>query len=284
MRIKLNLFFILFLFVSYFIGWLQQSLLLFACVILHEMGHVLAAKKLSIVVYEVELLPYGGVARMEELSKFGGTAEAAVAAAGPAISFVLAILCWFFKDISEFIEMSYKYNLIICLFNLVPVVPLDGGKLARNLMVFFIGYRQATRILILAGRAAAFAMLGYNIYMLVFGSRSAALIMAAVFIYIGTVTEEKFSSYYYLLTGNKNKSRLIASGKIRKRFIKVTEDTRTRLAINRLSPVTLCYFQVLDSKGGIKRILNEDEVMEGFIKYGYDGKIRQIINEQINFR
>lgn len=278
MRIKLNVFFILFLFVSYFVGWLQHSLILFASVLLHEFGHILTARKLKIEVYEVELLPYGGVARMEELSKFGGAVEAAVAAAGPATSLALAFICYLFRDLSGLIDMGFKYNLIICVFNLVPIIPLDGGKLARNLLIFFIGYRQATRILVLMGRVAAFALLGFNIYMLTSGSRSAALIIAAVFIYIGTIKEEKFSSYYYLFTGNSNKSMLIAQGRIRKRFIKAREDTRIRLAINRLSPVTLCYVQVLNAAGETKRILSEDEIMEGFLKYGYDGRIGQIIN------
>lgn len=278
MRIKLNVFFILFLFASYFAGWLQQSLILFASVLLHELGHVFAAKKMGIRVYEVELLPYGGVARMEELSKFGGAAEAIVSAAGPVISLAIAGVCYLCRDLSELVELGYRYNLIICIFNLLPIIPLDGGKLARNLMIFFMGYRQATRILVLAGRAAAFILLGYNIYMLASGSRSAAFIIAAVFIYIGTVKEEKFSSYYYLFTGNSTKSMLIAQGRIRRRFIKAREDTRIRLVVNRFSPATLCYVQVVDARGAIKRILSEDEIMKGFLKYGYDGRIRQIIN------
>lgn len=278
MRIKLNVFFILFLFASYFIGWLQQSLILFASVILHEFGHVLAAKKLKIEVYEVELLPYGGVARMEELSKFGGVAEAAVSAAGPAISFALALICNFLKVNSELFEAAFRYNLIICIFNLLPIIPLDGGKIARNIMVFFMGYRQATRVLALAGKAAAFILLGCNIYMIASGGRSAVLIIAAIFIYIGTVKEEKFSSYYYLFTGNSTKRMLIAKGRIRKRFIRVREDIPIRWVVNRLSPVTLCYVQVMDSTGEIKRILDEEEIMEGFLKFGYDGRIEQIVN------
>ena len=278
MRIKLNVFFILFLFASYFVDWLQQSLVLFSCVLLHEFGHVLAAKKLKIEVYEVELLPYGGVARMEELSKFGGAAEAVVSAAGPITSLALALACNFLRDFSGLFDACYRYNLIICIFNLMPIIPLDGGKIVRNLLVFFIGYRQATRILILAGRAAAFTLLGYNIYMITSGGRSTALIIAAIFIYIGTLKEEKLSSYYYLFTGNSTKSMLIAQGRIRKRFIKVREDTRIRLVVNRFSPVTLCYVQVLDDSGVTKRILSEEEIMNGFINYGYDGKISQIIN------
>jgi len=277
-RIKLNVFFILFLFASYFIGWLQQSLILFFSVVLHELGHVLAAKKLKIEVYEVELLPYGGVARMEELSKFGGAAEAVVSVAGPATSLVLVLLCNFLREFSGLFESAFRYNLIICVFNLLPVIPLDGGRIARNLMVFFMGYRQATRILILAGRAAAFFLMGYNIYMLTMGSKSAALIIAGIFIYIGTLKEEKFSSYYYMFTGNSTKGMLIARGRIRKRFIRVREDTRIRFAVSRFSPVTLCYVQVMDASGEIIRILSEDEVMKGFLKYGYDGRIEQIIN------
>ena len=277
MRIKLNVFFILFLFASYFAGWLQQSLILFASVLLHELGHVFAAKKLRIQVYEVELLPYGGVARMEELSKLGGAAEALVSIAGPATSLTIAAACYFCRDVSVLAEQIGRYNLIICVFNLLPVIPLDGGKLARNMLIFFMGYRQVTRLLVLVGRAFAFILLGYNIHLLATGGRSAALIIAAVFVYIGTVKEEKFSSYYYLFTGNSTKNNMIENGRIRKRFLKAREDTRIRTVVNRFSPVTLCYVKVVDASGEIKRILSEDEIMQGFLKYGYDGRIRQII-------
>lgn len=280
MRIKLNVFFILFLFSSYFIGWLQQSLILFASVLLHEFGHVLAAKRLNIEVYEVELLPYGGVARMEELSKFGGASEAIVSAAGPATSFVLALICNSLKGNSDLFELASSYNLIICVFNLIPIIPLDGGKIARNIMIFFMGYRQATRILSLAGKAAAFFLLGYNIDILVSGGRSAAFIIAAIFIYIGTIKEEKFSSYYFLFTGNSAKRKLIEKDRIRKRVIRVKEDISIKWVVNRMSPVTLCYVQVMDDTGKIKKVLNEDEIMRGFLTYGYDGRIEQIINNK----
>lgn len=276
MRIKLNLFFILFLFSSYFVGWLQQSLVLFGSVLLHELGHVWAARRLRLSVYEIELLPYGGVARMEELSKLGGTAEAAVAIAGPITSLAAAGMLYFFRDASQLIMLGCRFNLTLCLFNLLPVIPLDGGRLVRNIMIFFMGYRQATRLLILAGRAAAFFLVGYNIRMLVLGSRSVAFVIAAVFLYIGTLKEQKFSSYYYLLTGNNTKNLLTARGRIRKRMVKATEDTRITAVVNRFSPVTLCYVQVVDSKGAVKRVLSEEEVMKGLLRYGYDGRIRQI--------
>lgn len=278
MRIKLNVFFILFLFASYFIGWLQQSLILFASVMLHEIGHVAAARSMGIKVYEVELLPYGGVARMEELSKYGGFAEASVAAAGPAVSLILSIAFYLLKGYSEIFVSLYSFNLVICLFNLTPVIPLDGGRIARNAMVYFMGYRQATRILSLAGKASAFVLASLNIRMFLGGSRSAALLLAAVFIYIGTIEEEKFSSYYYLFTGNSKKTMLTKKGKIRRRLIRLREDSSIKQAIDRLSPVTLCNAEVVDAEGHIKRILDEEEIMDGFLKYGYYGRIGQIIN------
>ncbi len=278
MRIKLNVFFILFLFASYFIGWLQQSLILFASVVLHEAGHVITAKKLKIEVYEVELFPYGGVARMEELSKLGGTAEAVVSAAGPLVSLALALLCHFLKSWSELFEFAAGINLIICAFNLLPVLPLDGGKIARNIMIFFMGFRQATRILVLLGKAAALILIGCNIHMLLAGSRSAALIVAATFIYLGAEKAEKFGSYYYLFTGNSIKQTWTDCNKIRKRYIKAGEDTPISWAVNRLSPVTLCYIQVVDRTGEIKRVLSEKEIMDGLLRYGYYGRIGQILN------
>lgn len=205
-RIKLNVFFILFLFASCLVGWLQQSIIMFSSVMFHEFGHVLTAKMLKIKVYEVELMPYGGISRMEELSKLGGTAEAAVSAAGPAASFILSLVFSFFREYSLLLDSAYRYNLIICLFNLLPVIPLDGGKITRNLLCFFLGYRQATKILSSAGKIAAFLLLGSNIHMLMVGGRSGALIIAAVFIFIGALREERNSSYYYLFTGNNSKT------------------------------------------------------------------------------
>lgn len=277
-RIKLNVFFILFLFASYFTGWLKQSLILFISVVFHEFGHVLAAKKLRINVYEIELMPYGGVSRMEDLSKFGGAKEAAVSAAGPAASLALALACSLFRDFGEVFNFGLRYNLIICIFNLIPVIPLDGGKIARNLFIFFMGYKQATKVLALAGKTAAAVLLAWNIYMFAAGSRSAALIITAVFIYIGAVKEEKLSSYYFLFTRNNTKNTLAAKGRIRTRFVKAREDTPIRLVMNRLSPVTLCFVEVVDVSGETIKILNEDNIVEGFLKYGFDGKIGQIIN------
>ncbi|HPA53842.1 MAG TPA: M50 family metallopeptidase [Bacillota bacterium] len=278
MRIKLNVFFILFLFVSCIIGWLQQSLIMFASVLLHEFGHVLTAKKSGIKVYEVELMPFGGISRMGELSKLGGAAEAVVSAAGPVTSFVLSLTFSFFREYSGVLESACRYNLIICLFNLLPVIPLDGGRIARNLLCFLMGYRQATKILSSAGKIAAFLLLGFNIHMLAAGSKSGALIIAAVFIYIGALKEEKNSSYYYLFTGNNTKNAMIARGRIRKRFIKVQEDNLIRQIVNKFSPVTQCCVEVADAKGRHKRILSEEEIIKGLLQYGYDGKIAQIIN------
>lgn len=278
MRIKLNAFFILFLFASYFAGWLEQSLILFSSVILHEAGHVLAAKRLGIRVYEVELLPYGGVARMEELSKYGGFTEGAVAVAGPAVSLVLAVIFYYLSGYSDLFRTAHEYNLIIFVFNLLPFIPLDGGRLARNVMEFFMGYRQATRILAVGGKAAAFILAGMNIRMLAMGGRSAAFLLAAIFIYIGTVKEEKSAVYYYLLTGNNNKYKQGASGGKRSRTIRVTEDMPIKYAVDRLSPVTLCHTEIVDIKGRTKRILSEGELMDGLLKYGYYGRIGQIIN------
>lgn len=278
MRIKLNLFFILFLFSSYFAGWLQQSLLLFASVLLHEAGHVLAARSLGIRVYEVELLPYGGVARMEELSKLGGKAEAVVSAAGPVVSLLLALVFKSFSGSTDIFAAAYRYNLIISVFNLIPVLPLDGGKIARNILVFFIGYRQATRILSSAGKAAALLMAGINLYGFASGSKSAAIFIAAVFIYLGTVREEKNSAFFYLFKGNSAKSQAEAEGRIRKRYIKVSASTQLKYAVNRFSPATICYFEVFDTEDGISRVLGEDEIMDGLLKYGYYGRIEQIIS------
>jgi len=275
-RIKLNLFFILFLFFSFLSGWLEQSAVLFASVLIHELGHVYIARKLRIKVYEVELLPYGGVARMEDIAKFGGFAEAVVAAAGPAVSGLIALTCSFLSGYSEFFSFCSRCNFVIFIFNLMPVHPLDGGRIARNLLAFFMGYRQATRLLATGGRLMAIMLLCFNIYLIAKGGKSAAILIAAVFIYIGTMREERFASYFFLLMSNNKKSKLIQEGKIKKRFITVNENAKIRAVVNKFSPVTQCFINVIDKNGRLIRVLDEETVVKGFIKLGYDGIIGQI--------
>ena len=121
-------------------GWsagLIMALLLFASVLLHELGHSLVAQSQGIKVNSITLFLFGGVAAIEEESKTPGEAFQ-VAIAGPAVSvmlfFLLRLAASVIPDSNPLSEMTAdlsRINLVVALFNLIPGLPLDGGQVLK---------------------------------------------------------------------------------------------------------------------------------------------------------
>lgn len=116
-------------------GYVAELVVLFAIVLVHELGHVAAAKAFGWRVREIKLLPFGGVAETEEAGTVPAAQEAAVAAAGPLQNVWMAAAAWALGRWAGWDEDWAAYiaraNVMIGLFNLLPVLPLDGGKLLQ---------------------------------------------------------------------------------------------------------------------------------------------------------
>lgn len=276
-RIKLNAFFILFLFASFYTGYIVQSITIFASVLLHEIGHAVVAKALRIKVEEIELFPFGGIAKMEDVTKYGGFTEAWIALGGPAVSGSIAAAATVFAERGEVFESIAQFNFILFAFNILPALPMDGGRILRNMLVHHMSYKRATKTMVVSGRLIAIALVLYNITEITSRSNTVAYIITAVFIYMGCYREVKYSSYYYLLHRNNYKKARAGKPRVRTRIVKVHQDTLVRLAANQFSPGIVCIIHVLDESGHVVRVLKEADVMDALIKHGYDCTISDII-------
>jgi Zn-dependent protease/predicted transcriptional regulator len=148
------------------LGWsagILMALLLFVSVLLHELGHSLAAQSQGIKVNSITLFLFGGIASIEEESKTPFQAFQ-VAIAGPLVSIFLFLICW---TISNFLSDATpgrmmlgdlaRINFVLALFNLIPGLPLDGGQVLKAALWKITGNRfQAVRLAARAGQ-----ILGY---------------------------------------------------------------------------------------------------------------------------
>ena len=130
-------------------------LVLFTCVILHEYGHVLAARAFGVGTRDITMLPIGGVARLERMPAEPWQ-ELIVAVAGPAVNALIAVaigmalLVIGLADLgalnngNQFAEYVLGVNLALIAFNMIPAFPMDGGRVFRSLIAMCTDYRRAT--------------------------------------------------------------------------------------------------------------------------------------------
>ena len=169
--------------------------LLFLCVLLHEFGHVFAARRYGVQTPEITLLPIGGVAHLERIPE-QPSQELVIALAGPAVNVAIALLLFLALGAlvpSEGMEVQNANvnllarllwaNIFITVFNLIPAFPMDGGRVLRAVLAHRLGYARGTQIAATVGQVLAF---GFGLLGL-FGNP--LLLFIAVFVYLGAAAE-----------------------------------------------------------------------------------------------
>ncbi|MEK8131359.1 M50 family metallopeptidase [Paenibacillus filicis] len=147
---RLHPLFTLLLLLSLLTGYAVEILTLFGIVLTHELGHVAAARSLGWRVREVQLLPFGGVAVMEEAPGTTAAHELAVALAGPLQNVWMMAVAYALTGLGVLPPLWGEYfiqaNAIIAVFNLLPVLPLDGGKVMSALFGLWLPYQRTLQL------------------------------------------------------------------------------------------------------------------------------------------
>lgn len=175
-----------------------QAVLLavFACVLLHELGHALMARRFGVRTRDITLYPIGGVARLEGTGNKPHE-EVAIALAGPAVNLVIMLLlapavlaaivlglvaapadgAGWLSLLATFVTMVCFGNAILLAFNLLPVFPMDGGRVLRALLSLGLGQLRATEIAAGLGLVMAVGLVAVGLWL-----ASPGLVIVAVFV------------------------------------------------------------------------------------------------------
>jgi Zn-dependent protease/predicted transcriptional regulator len=195
---------------------------IFLCVILHELGHALAAKKYGYNTKSIILLPIGGVANLEKIPE-EPKQELVVAIAGPIVNIIIAFFLYLIlimtNQLSMPVELSkvtqdnflialLSVNVTLVIFNLIPAFPMDGGRVLRALLAFKLNRVRATSLAVIVGRVFAVLFMVYGFY------GNPMLIFIGIFIFIGAQSELDYIVSVNLLKGYKVKDILMTDFKI----------------------------------------------------------------------
>jgi Zn-dependent protease len=184
---------------AYALG-LLSALLLFASILLHELGHSVVARRHGVEIEEIDLWLLGGVARMKGYPKTAGD-ELRFALAGPAVTLAIAfafgiVAAALPASAPDALQAVVAYQLFInaaiLVFNLLPAFPLDGGRVARALIWMRIGdLQRATAAAATIGRGFGYAMIGLGVFAAAAGAVGGIwLAVVGVFVIIAAKAEE----------------------------------------------------------------------------------------------
>lgn len=226
-------------------------LALFACVVAHEYGHALMARRFGIRTPDITLLPIGGMARLERMPEKPAQ-EIAVALAGPAVNVVIWALLMLALggrsvplddmiaggDLRAFLGRLASVNLFLVLFNLLPAFPMDGGRVLRAALATRMGRVRATQLAAGAGRLLAIGMgfLGLT-------TGNPVLVLIGVFVYLAAGAEAQDVAMRGLFARFAARDAMITS------FQALHADDTLQGAGQALIRTTQSEFPVLDSRG-----------------------------------
>jgi Zn-dependent protease/predicted transcriptional regulator len=251
-------------------GGVVFLLAIFGCVVLHEFGHALTARRYGIMTRDITLLPIGGLARLERMPE-NPWHEFWVALAGPAVNVVIALAAYIVLRITGglspdiesalreggFLEQLMLVNVILVAFNLLPAFPMDGGRVLRAVLAVPLGRRRATRIAAGIGQmmAVVFGLFG------LFVAQNPFMLFIAIFVFIGAQAEARQVGMTSLMQGMTVRDAMLT------RFRVLSASDPLATAVDELLAGSQQDFPVVD-ESGIVGVLRRQDLVKGLAEHG----------------
>jgi Zn-dependent protease/predicted transcriptional regulator len=250
---------------------------LFGCVVLHEYGHALTARKYGIKTRDITLLPIGGLARLERMPD-EPRQELWVALAGPAVNVVIAagLFVWLTFTASmapltdmgvttgSFLERLMVVNLFLVGFNMIPAFPMDGGRVLRALLAMRMEYTRATSLAASLGQflAIVFGFIGLF--------TNPFLLFIAFFVWIGAGQEASMVQMKAALGGIPVSRAMITD------FETLSADDRLEAAVELVIRGSQQDFPVVDN-GQVVGVLMRNDLITALTKQGPQTPVTEVM-------
>jgi Zn-dependent protease/CBS domain-containing protein len=258
-------------------------LALFACVVLHELGHALTARRYGIRTRDITLLPIGGVSRLERIPD-DPRQEVWVSVAGPAVNVVIAAALYAWLLLSQtwrplsaltmaggpFLERLLLVNVSLAVFNLLPAFPMDGGRVLRALLAMRMDYVRATQVSAHVGQAMAlvFGLLGLF--------TNPFLVFVAFFVWIGAAQEASMVQMRTALSGIPVSRAMLTD------FHTVAPDDMAKRVLDLIVAGSQQDFPVVDAGQGdrLAGVLLRSDVLKAVAQRGSDWRVRDVMRRE----
>ncbi len=257
------------------LGLGAQAILVFTLVMGHELVHLLAAKAYGFKVTGLEIFPLGGVAYCDGLFEGRKVEESLMALAGPLFNVVLLFLAeglrWQGFWNGSFSEDFVRYNFWLAAFNLIPVLPLDGGRVVRALFSGVFGFVRVTKGLAWAGRWLGIALIVFALTTwLKNGLQEGTLflIILAGFFWLAGGKEIASARVTFLRQLTQKKEELMRKGLMPSHWLTVHRETPVIRIVEELTADRYTFIALTDDLDGLGQTFSETQVLDGMMREG----------------
>lgn len=265
------------------LGLVTQALLIFTLVIGHELAHLLTAKAYGFRVIGLEIFPFGGTAYCEDLFEGRKIEESMMALAGPIFNLTLLFaaqaLRWEGIWTGPASENFVRYNLWLAAFNLIPVLPLDGGRVVRALFSDMFGFVATTKVLARGGQLLGVLLAVWGVSLMGNGNAMdgvLSLFILTGFFWLSGKKEIAAARITFLRQVTRKKQELLEKGLMKSKLITVTADTPLIRIVEELTPDRYTLINLPGDDFAIKKTWTETQIVEGMLRNGIHHQVGKL--------
>lgn len=256
---------------------------IFACVLIHEIGHSIIARRFGVEAKSITLLPIGGVASMEEIPEKPGQ-EIAISVVGPFINLVIAGILYLFigtwsgiiitilypASAHELFSMLIGVNIMLAIFNLIPAFPMDGGRILRGILALKMNFVQATSAAVFIGQGFSMLFIFYGLFF------NWWLSLIGIFLFIGAGGEKQHVMLKTIL------HRVLANEVMATDFHSLRPDEPLSRALEYIYHGCQQDFPVVGDKG-IQGVLTRMGILSVIHDKGVQVPVSEVMDRNFNF-
>ncbi|MBM7613587.1 site-2 protease family protein [Alkaliphilus hydrothermalis] len=253
-------------------------------VLIHEIAHYKVGEYYGVNLTEIELFPFGGVVKIEDGLGLDPFKEMAISIAGPLSNFILLVSGYFlglYLPIKEdLLNIFLTANFMIFIFNLVPIIPLDGGRIFRAFLSYIWGMKKATSITVFIGKLLSIVMLLVGIYYTRQSHDNIYLIILAGFLYFNAHRERKLVFFLFIKDVLRKKRTLQNKGVMNAKYLTVMETVDLNRVFQEFSTGRYHFVTVISGKGEILGTLTEGQILDAVGNYGNGRPIGELLRSK----
>lgn len=278
-KIKISPYVIITIFASYLIGRLPLLVIGLLSIIFHESAHALCAHLCGFTISSMEILPIGAMARIEGLFENSELCEIAIALAGPVASIVIACIgyCLYYYNNVYIYNLIMMVNLSIASVNMMPALPMDGGRVLRAILSNYIGIQRATRISCTIGIYLGIIISVISFVLGFLNLVSPAYIMLGIVVSISSYKEKQRSTFLQIAQMMMKKERLLKQGSMKINQIAVPETIKLYNLVSRFLPRAYHMVVVVDYEMCPVGYVSEGDVVKMLMEFGAHEEIGHLI-------